>query len=186
MVANWDERWRQREGDLEPDPWLVASADLLPVGGACFDIACGRGRNALWLAERGWRVTGIDKSPVGLEIAAREADRKNLNLVLRQQDLERSPHLPVGCCDLLLQFFYLQRSLYPALLAAVRPGGVAVVRTFSLAGPFAAGGLARQFLLNPGELPELFAGWEILRHEEGLEASRKGGSLAGIVARKPA
>ncbi|WP_172399756.1 methyltransferase domain-containing protein [Geothermobacter hydrogeniphilus] len=186
MVANWDERWRQREGDLEPDPWLVAVAALFPAVGDCLDVACGRGRNALWLAGQGWRVTGIDKSPVGLEIAAREAAQKGLSLTLRQQDLERSPRLPVDCCDLLLQFFYLQRALYPALLAAVRPGGVAVVRTFSLAGPFAAGGLARQFVLNPGELPEVFAGWEILRHEEGLEASRKGGSLAGIVARKPA
>ena len=42
------------------------------------------------------------------------------------------------------------------------------------------------FVLNPGELPELFAGWEILHHEEGLEPSKKGWSLAGIVARRPA
>jgi len=60
-----------------------------------------------------------------------------------------------------------------------------VVRTFSRAGSFPGGLANSDFVLNPGELLELFSGWEILLHEEGLEPSKKGGSLAGIVARRP-
>jgi len=60
-----------------------------------------------------------------------------------------------------------------------------VVRTFSRAGSFPGGLDNPDFVLNPGELPDLFSGWEILLHEEGLEPSKKGGSLAGIVARRP-
>jgi len=184
-LPNWDARWRQKQGDLLPDPWLVKIANLLPAAGDCLDIACGRGRNALWLAERGWRVTCIDKSSVGLEAAGREAERRGLKIHLERQDLEETPVLPVNSCDLLLQFFYLHRALFPALLEAVRPGGMILLRTFSHAGPFAAGSLSKDFVLEPGELLELCSGWAVLCHEEGLEASRKGGSLAGILARRP-
>jgi serine/threonine protein kinase len=79
----------------------------------------------------------------------------------------------------------LHRPLLPQLLQAVRPGGVAVLRTFSSAGAFAGGPGNPAFVLRPGELLEIFAGWDILLHEEGIEPSRKGGALAGIVARRP-
>jgi len=71
------------------------------------------------------------------------------------------------------------------MLQRVKPGGYAILRTFSSAGNFPPGDLDAQFVLQPQELLSIFSGWEILRHEEGLEPSRKGGSLAGILARKP-
>jgi hypothetical protein len=72
------------------------------------------------------------------------------------------------------------------LRESLRPGGIAVIRTFSSAGPFPGGPENKDIVLRPGELLEIFSGWEILLHEEGLEPSeKKGGSLAGIVARRP-
>lgn len=139
----------------------------------------------MFLAERGLTVTALDSSAEALDQLHSEATRRALAIETRQVDLEITPRLPTACFDVVLLFFYLQRSLLPHLREAVRPGGLAVLRTFSSAGPFPGGPKNPDFVLRPGELLETFAGWDILRHEEGLEPSSKGGSLAGIVARRP-
>jgi len=182
----WNNRWREKtDQPFLVDPWLLAVASFLPTAGRALDLACGRGRNALFLAERGLSVTALDISAEALDQLRAEATNRDLAIDVRQVDLEADPQLPREAFDLAIQFFYLQRSLFPRLLAAVRPGGLAVVRTLSSAGDFEGGPDNPDFVLRPGELPGVFAGWEILRHEEGLEPSHKGGSLAGIVARKP-
>lgn len=182
----WNDRWREKvDHPFNPDPWLVEIAPLLP-GGRALDLAGGRGRNALFLAERGMSVLCVDVSEEALDQLRQEATRRNLQVETRQADLEGDPRLPDAEFDLVLDFFYLHRPLLPRLRDAVRPGGIAVLRTFSSAGPFPGGPGNPEFVLRPGELLEIFAGWEILRHEEGVEPSRKGGSVAGIVARRPA
>lgn len=182
----WNHRWREKAADpWQPDPWLIRIRPLLPCG-RVLDIACGRGRNALFLAEQGMSVTAVDISEEALEQLTREAARRNLPVEARRLDLETDPHLPADAFDLVLDFFYLHRPLLPSLRQAVRPGGVAVLRTFSRAGSFPGGPENPDFVLHPGELLKIFTGWEILLHEEGMEPSRKGGSLAGIVARRPA
>ena len=71
---DWDRRYSGREliWTAEPNRFLVAETSDLPPGRA-LDVACGEGRNAIWLAERGWRVTGVDFSEVALAKAARLA-----------------------------------------------------------------------------------------------------------------
>jgi len=186
LQQRWDSRWQEPSDEAwVPDPWLVRVAPLLP-GGQALDVACGRGRNARYLAARGLAVTALDISGEALTQLDREAARCDLAIVTRRLDLEAEPQLPDGPFDLVIDLFYLHRPLIPRLQRLVRPGGVMVLRTFSSAGDFPAGSLSPEFVLRPGELYEWFDGWEILHHEEGLEASRKGGSLAGIVARRPA
>lgn len=185
-TPDWNDRWRKRADEpLTVDPWLLALAPTLPDSGCALDLACGRGRHALFLAEQGLSVTAIDSSIEALAQLRSEAARRALAIEIRQVDLEVAPQLPVASFDVVLLFFYLQRSLLPHLREAVRPGGLALLRTFSSAGPFPGGPANPDYVLRPGELLEIFAGWEILRHEEGLEPSSKGGSLAGIVARRP-
>jgi SAM-dependent methyltransferase len=77
----WDEKWRERiDGThAEPSPFLVAEAEGLAPGRA-LDLACGVGRNALWLAARGWRVTGVDFSEVALAEARRRAAALGLDV----------------------------------------------------------------------------------------------------------
>jgi SAM-dependent methyltransferase len=70
-AADWDERYRGADlvWGAEPNRWVAAElADVAP--GSALDVACGEGRNAIWLAGRGWRVTGTDFSQAGLERAA--------------------------------------------------------------------------------------------------------------------
>lgn len=185
-TPDWNDRWRERADEpLTVDPWLLALAPTLPDSGCALDLACGRGRHALFLAEQGLSVTALDSSTEALAQLRSEAARRALEIEIRQVDLEVAPQLPVASFDVVLLFFYLQRSLLPHLREAVRPGGLALLRTFSSAGPFPGGPANPDYVLRPGELLKIFAGWEILRHEEGLEPSSKGGSLAGIVARRP-
>lgn len=183
--SKWNTLWLEKAGTgWEPDPWLLRVLPLLPPGRA-LDVACGKGRNALYLASRGYSVTAVDISDEALAQLGREAAGRHLSVTAWQTDLESDLRLPTGEFDLVINFFYLHRPLLPEMKEAVRPGGTAVVRTFSSAGPFPGGPGNPDFVLHPGELPEIFAGWEILLHEEGLEPSRKGGGLAGIVARRP-
>jgi SAM-dependent methyltransferase len=181
----WNRRWRERLGDeLVADPWLLKIIDLLPVGRS-LDLACGRGRNALELARRGLTLTAVDCSEEALSQLTAAAAAEGLKVDCQRIDLEtQSPELGYDY-DLVLCFFFLHRPLLPRMLEAVRPGGLVVLRTFSSAGSFPSSELNARFVLQPQELLSIFAGWEIVRHEEGLEASGKGGSLAGIIARKP-
>ncbi len=184
-AADWDERWRDKaEQPHCPDPWLARILPLLPAG-KVLDVACGRGRNALYLAEHGHTVHAVDYSDEGIEQLRAEASKKKLDITAEQVDLEHSPALTAATYDIVIVFFYLQRTLFPALMQSVRPGGIMVVRTFSRAGHFPGSPKRKEFVLEPGELLQIFSGWDVLLHEEGLEPSSKGGSLAGIVARRP-
>lgn len=186
MAKDWNRVWQERRQEpLQFDSWLQKVLPLMPPSGRLLDIACGRGRNALPLAARGYHVTAVDSSPQGLKQLAAEAARQQLPVTTVQQDLEHNPHLNLGTFDIVLQFFYLQRSLFDSLRQTVKPGGLAVVRTFSRAGEAAGGPGNPDYVLLPGELPVVFAGWEILLHEEGQDRAQRGGCLAGIVARKP-
>jgi SAM-dependent methyltransferase len=64
---------------MEPNRFVVQELSDLPPGRA-IDLACGEGRNAVWLAQRGWRVTAVDFSPVGLDKARRLADARGVKV----------------------------------------------------------------------------------------------------------
>ncbi len=70
----------------EPNRFLVAEVSALRPGRA-LDLACGEGRNALWLAERGWRVTGVDYSRVAIEKSRARAARERHDVELVHEDL---------------------------------------------------------------------------------------------------
>ncbi len=75
----WDQRYAEQEfiWTVEPNRFLVQEVQALRPGRA-LDLACGEGRNAVWLAERGWRVTGVDFSEVGLEKARQLAAKRGV------------------------------------------------------------------------------------------------------------
>ena len=77
----WDRRYAEQSGPTEPDPMLVELVDGITPGEA-IDLGCGTGRNALWLARRGWRVTGVDASKVGLARTRERAQAEGLELDL--------------------------------------------------------------------------------------------------------
>ena len=127
--AAWDRRYAERElvWTSEPNRFLVAEVSTLPPGRA-LDIACGEGRNAVWLAERGWQVTGVDFSEVGLEKARELAKSRDVQARWVAADLLDYTPEP-RAFDLVL-VFYLQvsaahrRAIVRAVAEAVAPGGM--------------------------------------------------------------
>ncbi|MDO8616973.1 MAG: class I SAM-dependent methyltransferase [Dehalococcoidia bacterium] len=186
-AASWDDRYRTQEAVPErgPAPFLVENIGLLPRRGHVLDAAMGAGRNALFLAEKGYTVTGIDISPVAVERCRTEARlRRGVSIEAVCADLESYP-LPGGAFDIVLVFYYLQRDLCPRLAAALRPAGILVFETFTTAQRACGWGPTRDdHLLLPGELRTLFPGTDELLYREGTVPSERGPkAVASLVAR---
>ena len=155
-VEDWNQRYlRGEHASAELSDFLIEVAEGLPPGRA-FDLACGTGRHALYLAARGWEVSALDGSSAALALLAQRvspalAPRIHAICV----DLEAAPlDLAPASFDLVLDFFYLQRSLFPVLAAAVRPGG-----HFAAAIHLGAEGQPRR--VRSGELASYFPGWTV-------------------------
>jgi tellurite methyltransferase len=123
----WDEKYRSGAyaDRKHPTPLLADWAPRLPSGRA-LDVACGAGRNSLYLAASGWKVDGADISPVGLARARENAEEQGLDIGWLQADLDGDPDkaLPQGPYDLIVVVRYVNRKLYPHLFRRLRPGGM--------------------------------------------------------------
>jgi SAM-dependent methyltransferase len=140
------------------------------------------GRHALWLARRGWRVTVVDASKVGLAEARRRARKAGVKLAIRRMDL-RTGHLPRGRYDLMMVFFFLERKLFPALARALKPGGILIYKTYTrLQRKLNTGGPRDpRFLLKKGELRRALPGLQILSYREAVGEK----AVAELAAQKP-
>lgn len=125
---DWDDRYAATDLVWGSDPnRFVAEALADAVPGRALDLACGEGRNALWLASRGWQVTGVDFSEVAIERAAKLGAARGLEVEWRNADVTRFRD-EAGGRDLVL-VAYLQvprgdrRAVVANAAAALRPGG---------------------------------------------------------------
>ena len=129
---DWNRRYAERQllWSEGPNRLLAAEAATLASGRA-LDVACGEGRNAIWLAERGWRVTAVDFAEVALDKARRLADARGVELELVLADLVdwRPPRLAYDLVVVLyLQLPRAERQLVLGrAAAAVAPGGTALL-----------------------------------------------------------
>ena len=126
---DWDERYRAAElvWSAEPNRFAVAECADLPAGHA-LDLACGEGRNAIWLAERGWQVTAVDFSSVAVARAEKIAQARGVSVAWQVADvLEYSPR---ECFFDLVLVMYLHmpwsdmRVAIGSAARAVAPGGM--------------------------------------------------------------
>jgi SAM-dependent methyltransferase len=186
-IRAWEDRYRSRERPAEdfasaPVPLLVRTAEKLPPGRA-LDLACGTGRNALWLAQHGWSVTAVDGAPTAIEILRRGAQEHGLAVDAKVADLERGEfHIEPSVWDLICICYYLQRDLFEAAKSGLVPAGV-LLAIVHIAAP---GEPPTNHRLRPGELAEYFRGWEILHHYEGPPSDPAHlRPVAEIVARRP-
>lgn len=171
---------------LEPDPFLVSAYSEFLTGaspGAALDVAGGIGRHTLWLAQRGWKVKLLDVSEVGIEHARKNicASAGEAGVEFEVADLQKCRSLGHGQYDLILVFFYLQRELFPALVSALKHGGLLLYKTYTLDQKRFAGGPSHPMhLLEPNELLQAFASLRILHYHE----SAQGKGVAELAARK--
>jgi tellurite methyltransferase len=168
QITGWEERYRSGQSSAEyleaaPTPLLVETVRHLAPGKA-LDLACGAGRNALWLAEHGWRVTAVDGASAAIEILRSRASERGVTVDARVADLEKGEYrIERSAWDLITICYYLQRNLFqPAKLGLV-PGGI-LVAIVHITEP---GEQPTEHRLRPGELARYFEGWRILHRHEG-------------------
>lgn len=182
----WEERYRApgyRAGK-EPSILLV---EVLPElvkahpGGRVLDLAMGEGRNAVFLAGHGFRVTGIERSPTAIAKARALAAERGVALEVIEADLEQFI-LPAESFEVVLCFYYLDRMLFPAMARALVPGGWLIYETYTREQlRFASGPRNPAYLLEPGELRQAFPGLAIRLYRETAEEK----AIASLVAEKP-
>jgi tellurite methyltransferase len=186
-IKDWDQRYRSGERraedlDAAPTPLLVEAATKLAPGDA-LDLACGSGRNGLWLATRGWRVTAVDGSRVAIEILQSRASEQGFRVNARVADLEKFEfRIDPSSWNLIAICYYLQRDLFESAKQGVVPGGILIAIVHIVA----HGEEPTPHRLNPGELQRYFQGWEILHYREGKPDDPAHQRLvAEIVTRRP-
>lgn len=186
LRQRWDKRHGEAEGTGDPAKVLLENRHLLPSGGDALDLACGRGANALLLAESGLEVQAWDLSPVAIERLRKEAARRELSIEAEARDVIASPPSPCSY-DVIVVSHFLDRSLAPAIIAALRPGGLLFYQTFSRVAVTDRGPEDPTFRLAENELLELFKPLKVrFYREEGRlgDTSQGWRDIAMLVAEK--
>ncbi len=178
---HWNRRYTDRPWPSDPSSWLVRNADLLPETGRALDVAGGTGRNAIWLARRGWSVTIVDVSSVGLSIALEKAESLRALISTCQIDLSMDP-LPEGPWNLVMIFHYLDRDILVDVARALRPGGILIGALATITNLERNERPPLPYLLEEAELPGLLGELELVRYEEGWMENRHD---ARFIARRP-
>jgi len=176
----WNRRWEERTHHCADDPVDVLAAEVagLPPGRA-LDLGCGAGRAAVWLAERGWSVTGVDFSDVAISIAREHGPDVDWVLAdLREYDPE-----PEGFDLVLVLFVHLppgeRRTLLTRAAAALTPDGTIVVLGHDLTniGTGAPGPSAPEVLHTPDGVAAELAGLAVDRAER---VTRRAGEATAV------
>ncbi len=169
-----------------PTPALVRMMERfgsLIQAGPVADLASGSGRDAVWLAMRGFEVEAWDRATEALARARALALISGVSLRTVECDLERQrPPLPAQRYALLTCFRFLHRPLFASIEKALAPGGLLIYETFRIGQERFGRPTHAQFLLESGELPAAFAALEILHHEE--SAPEASAVTACVVARR--
>ncbi|RKT42999.1 class I SAM-dependent methyltransferase [Thiocapsa rosea] len=130
FTRSWDARYEGATAIPKPALVLRQWPHLLPEEGTALDLACGLGGNALWLAERGFRVSAWDLSHTAIARLRDAARLRGLHLDARVRDLTALPPSPESF-DLILVAHFLDRDLAPSIAAALRPDGLLFYQTFA-------------------------------------------------------
>lgn len=183
----WDEKHAESGAAERPSSFLrqIFAGDRWQIPrGRALDVACGKGRNALYLAALGFDVLAVDISAVALEEAKRRALERSLAVDWVQADMEKFC-LPAEAFDLVIDFNYLQRSLFPALKGALRVGGYVIFETYLIDQKGLGHPQNSDYLLRHNELLDRFRDFRALFYREGRFVD--GGAAAyraGLCAQK--
>jgi 2-polyprenyl-3-methyl-5-hydroxy-6-metoxy-1,4-benzoquinol methylase len=186
--AKWDAIYTQREIDSEPAAAavLMDNQHLLPREGHALDLACGRGGNALLMADLGLTVTAWDVSPVAIAQLQHVAELRNISLSAQVRDVEKDPPEQQSF-DVIVVSFFLDRELCAKIAKALKPGGVVFYQTYCQTKINQQGPSNPAYLLTNNELVHLFSGLSVrVYREEALLGDHQKGmrNQALLVAEK--
>ena len=143
---------------------IMPAQQIQPARG--LDIACGAGRDMVYLAMHGWQMLGVDYIPGALQRAEQLADTHEVKLTTACKNLEMGgdpfSEYPSHCFELICVMRYLHRPLFPYLKRLLTPKGIFIQQTFMQGCEQYGSPKNPNFLLKPGELTSLFRDAEIL------------------------
>ena len=178
----WDRKYQNRKGVVSPpESFLVNHIDIL-IKGSVLDIACGDGRNSLFLARKGLDVTGIDFSEEGLKRLEQFAKAANLPIQTMEMDAEsKAALMKLGKFNNVVAIRYKpSEKILQLLPQLLHPNGVLLFYTFNWK-QATKKGFPRKFCLEENELVNSFTGMELLIHQSLIE---KGDFLDGYLFKK--
>ena len=170
-IATWDRRYLDGSYQARPSPFsfLEQVMDRLPHGsprrGRALDIACGGGRNALFLAAHGYDVEGVDGSPEALRLAKEQAGARGLAVRWTEADLDDYAPPQTGYA-VIVNCFYLNHPLLARLVDALADDGYIFIEQH-LRTPLPIPG-NRDWRMEPNELLATLSGLRIVRYEEAI------------------
>lgn len=167
----WDRKYSKTQYVFGKTPatFLADNYMYLPQGGTVLDVGMGEGRNAVFLARKGFKVTGIDISSVAVKKAkllAKEFDVRIKSVVASLNKYDFKP----GSFDAILCFYYVDRNLNKKLVKWLKPGGVLIYESYNDRQRTLKGHEHHnpKYLLREGELLKMFPGLRVLKFEEPL------------------
>ena len=184
----WDKNYDSCSSDYpSPAEVLRQNQHLLPSQGSALDLACGRGANAICLAEKGLTVSAWDISASALEHLANEATNKGLIIELEPRNISEHPPKP-NSFDVITVSNFLERELIDDIRKAIKPDGLIFYQTFIIDKVSNIGPSNPDYLLDNNELLNFFSEWKVvLYQEEGLLGNVDSGfrNQAMLIAQKP-
>ncbi len=181
---HWDKIFSQRKYVFgkEPAQFLKDNVGKLPLGFA-LDIAMGEGRNAVYLAKKGFHVDGVDISEMALKKGKLLARENHVTINTISADLNHYVIKPESY-DVILDFYYLQRNLVPQIKKGLKKGGVVIFENYTVEQlkNTQAQQLPKDYLLEKDEMKELFKDLKILLYRETNDGKS---ALASLIAQKP-
>jgi|TARA_B100000315_G_C14557773_1_gene579025 2-polyprenyl-3-methyl-5-hydroxy-6-metoxy-1,4-benzoquinol methylase len=172
---------RIRKISSRPAQFLVDNIKLLPEG-RVFDVAMGTGRNAVYLAKMGFNVEGVDISSKAVSDALELALKAGVAIRAETADLEAQYNIKRNSYDVIICFYYLQRSLIAQIKDGLKEGGVVVYETYIVDQAKFGRPKNSNYLLGHNELLDMFRDFRCLHYSEGIMEDRK--AIASIVAEK--
>ena len=169
------------ESGSQPAQFLVDNITLLPKGQA-FDVAMGNGRNGVYLAKMGFEVEGVDISSKAVSNTLELARKTGVAIRVEIADLEARYSIKRGAYDVIICFYYLQRSLIAQIKDGLKKGGVVVYETYIIDQAKSGRPKNPNYLLKHNELLDMFRGFRCLRYREGITEDQK--AIASIIAEK--
>ena len=150
-------------GGQAASAWVQRWSHLVPLGASVLDLACGSGRHVRWFAQRGCRVTGVDRDAAAVAPLVELAE-------IVVADIESGPWPIEGrSFDAVVVTNYLWRERLPDVLASLAPGGVLIYETFATGNETIGKPSNPKFLLRSGELLQAAAGLRVIAFEDGYE-----------------
>jgi len=186
----WDQRYAAADGFLfgeAPNTWLASAARLLRPGMRVLSVADGEGRNGVWLAKLGCRVTAFDISPVAVERARGHAASRGVDIDLRVGDVEHwqwTPEAFDAVAAVFIQFAppEVRARVFAGIAQTLVPGGLLILEgygprqlVYRTGGP----GIAENLYTMP-MLLRAFDGWEILASRDADREMREGAGHHGL------